>query len=143
MVALLGLPIGQSKYFKWREALLLREWGIVAIPEDKEIYDNIMLVAEALGEIREILGVPVHIRSWWRPLKYNEMIGGASKSSHILGLAVDFVCVNINCDIIRATLLPHLKRLNIRMENLPGSSWVHIDKNCDENTPDERRFFKP
>ena len=79
------------------------------------------------------------ITSWWRPKKYNDLIGGAKKSWHITGGACDFTCFGISADKIREILEPYLDDLDLRMEDLPGSNWVHLD---DKET-DGARFFRP
>jgi hypothetical protein len=67
------------KYFKWKEALLLREWDIYALP-DEDVAKNIIDMAEVMDQIRILFGKPIVITSWYRPPKYNDDIGGSFKS---------------------------------------------------------------
>ena len=136
-------PIGKSKDFTWSEALYLPKWEIFTTPESEFVFYAIELVAEKMQIIRDIFGAPVQITSWYRPLVYNETVGGSKKSSHILGMAVDFNVLGRDADEVRTVLLPGLGKINVRMENLEGSNWVHIDANCTEKTPIEKRYFKP
>lgn len=136
----LKTKIGGTDNFYWYEALLLPQWEIYAIPTNPQI-KKIEKIALALQEIRNMLGKPIRITSWFRPPKYNVHIGGARQSMHMTGGAVDFQCSGVSCDEIRAMLKPELARMKIRMEDLPFSRWVHIDiKPVKEGG---RRFFKP
>ena len=140
-----------SKYFTWKEALTLPQWQAQHNPSVEE-KSNIQRTALVMDRIRKLIGASVHVECWIRPVlncpghvqhgeDYNEHIGGALKSAHKVGLAVDFTVKHRSCDVIREILEPKLKSLGIRMENLPGSCWVHIDL---KPVSDERfRYFKP
>ena len=119
-------------------ALYLNRWNIYAIPP-RPVLSEIEKAAIACQKIRKILQKPMIITSWWRPEEYNKLIGGASRSWHVTGGAVDFRCPNLKADRIREILVPHLEDLNIRMENLPGANWVHIDT----KEPENNRYFMP
>lgn len=134
----LGESIPKAPKFTWAEALYLPSFNIHAIP-NKEVIRNIKEFAPKVQAVRNLLGWPMLITSWWRPKKYNVLIGGSRNSWHITGGACDFRCPGVSADKIREMLLPFLEDLGLRMENLPGSNWVHID-----NKPTEgRRFFRP
>jgi hypothetical protein len=146
-------PTILSKFFSWKEALWLPSWKIEHTPSLDEV-DNILLLASKLDKVRELLGRPMRVHVWIRPTSvncpgsnyhgenYNLFIGSkAKRSAHIVGKAVDFSCKDISCDEIRNLLIPHLDEWNLRMEDLPGSNWVHLD--CAEVAPGGKRFFKP
>lgn len=120
-----------SQTFKWHEALWLPKWGIYAYPTEDQA-QNIIRSCEKLQVIRNRLGKPLEVTSWLRPENYNAWgnpygVAGAKFSSHTTGMAVDFKALTMTPDDVRALLLPELERLKIRMENLAGSSWIHID----------------
>lgn len=126
--------------FRWKEALYLPQWETHCFP-DYEQYRNVLKTAEIMEEIRKKLGNrPIKITSWVRPKQYNEKIGGAWLSGHIYGMAVDFVHSEMDSDQVRERLRGHLDTLNIRMEDLDGASWVHIDI---KKPMDGKRYFKP
>jgi hypothetical protein len=139
---MMTLPIEECEHFLWGEALWLSQWKIFALPHE-EIERNIISTARTMQLLRNFLQTPLRITSWYRPEEYNAFIGGAKRSQHMLGRAVDFQVYGIDSDAIRAKLLPHLADFNIRMEDLPGSSWIHVDTACTNLTPEESRFFKP
>lgn len=138
----LDVRIGYSKYFYWREALLLSRFGMFASPPDALIESNIRTTALRMDMIRELFDCPILITSWYRPEKYNSQIGGAKASSHIQGLACDFMVKGMTSIKAREILKPHLQKFNIRMEAI-NTPHVHIDLNCDESLPLKKRVFFP
>lgn len=68
------------------------ELGIDNTPTEKSIIANIMKTASLMEVVRELLGGPVSINSWYRCRELNVRVGGSATSAHTLGLAVDFVC---------------------------------------------------
>lgn len=131
--------IANCIHFKWEEFLSCPQWEVACCPPP-DIQKNLILVAKKMERIRSIVGGPLIVTSGWRPEKYNELIGGASRSAHKDGLACDFQHPSISADELREKLFPYLEKLKIRMENLPGSSWVHIDL---KKPGRSGRYFKP
>jgi hypothetical protein len=133
--------IPYSANFRWREALFLREWGLYVYPT-QTIYQNILKSAQMLEAIRGQCGnKPITVKSWYRPQAYNDEIGGRHLSSHLEAIAVDFSVATLTCDRVREILMPSLERLKMRMEDNPGSDWVHSDLRTPP--PGGKRFFKP
>lgn len=64
--------------------------GCTRVPESKEIVANIIKTTKGFGEIRDKWGSPIVITSGYRPPAVNRTIGGASRSQHLFGLALDF-----------------------------------------------------
>ena len=63
--------------------------GINNIPDDEQL-TNMELVAEEVFEpLREWVGGPIKINSFFRCPKLNKAIGGSSKSQHCEGRAID------------------------------------------------------
>lgn len=139
---ILESQIDGCAYFKWREALWLNSFGICAFPNSEKIVSNIIKTAQKMDELREFFGAPLFISSWYRPAKYNDMIGGAKKSQHVLGLAVDFTVKGLISENARLMLKPNLEKFNIRCEAL-NTVHVHIDLNCVQDMPNDSRFFMP
>jgi len=113
-------------------------WKIYSHPHD-DILKEIVLTADKLMQIRNFIGQPITIVSGWRSPEYNTLIGGSRFSYHCKGMAADFYVEGWDCDDLRDSLEPHLADWKIRMENLPGSTWVHIDRGSVVN----KRYFKP
>ena len=126
------------KSFTWYEALYHPQWNVCVIPSI-EIEANILHFAPKAQRVRDFLGMPMLVTSWLRAPKYNRLIGGAEESWHMTGGAMDFRCPLVSADELRDTLYPKLEEFGLRMEDLPGSNWVHID----DKEPGRARFFRP
>jgi uncharacterized protein YcbK (DUF882 family) len=133
-----------SKYISEQEALWLPSWSRLATEKDglnDKIRGNIVRTAKILDKIRTLFDSPLIVSSFYRPIVYNKEIGGAPLSYHREGLACDFNIQGKSADEVRAALKPYLTKFKIRMEDLPGSSWVHIDLGMPRS--EQGRFFKP
>ena len=63
--------------------------GIDNDPDDEQLA-NMELIAEKVFEpLREYVGGPIKINSFFRSIKLNKAIGGSSKSQHCKGQAID------------------------------------------------------
>ena len=128
-----------SRYFTVHDACLLPKLKVMCVPTEQE-KDNIQDMAQVMDQIRVLLNKPINIHSWMRTAEYNASVNGAVNSMHLHGFAVDFDCGE-DCDVTRTRLLPLLRTLNIRMENNPKGTWVHVDM---RGVKDEKtRFFTP
>ena len=128
-----------SEHFKWREFLACPRWGVHVFPTKLQ-YENLLttvLVAEA---VREVINKPMVITSGLRPIAYNALIRGAKKSLHMTGEAFDFHAKGMSANTVKFVLRSHLMDLDIRMENMPGAEWTHIDTGAPGITG---RFFNP
>lgn len=121
----LSAKIPGSKYFSWAEALWLPKVMAYAAPDDLQM-SNIMKLARALDVVRDHFGRPISVDSWLRPQKYNELIGGASKSQHMIGAAIDFDVVGLSADEVRSVLTVNSNIWPYRGE-LGTPTWVHLD----------------
>ncbi len=139
-----------SKYFTVKEALYLPSWNVLHIPSEEE-KENIVKMAEKMDLIREELKSPISIHVWIRPVlnqpdnirhgqDYNAFIKGAKKSAHKIGQGVDWSCSGKTCDEVRELLKGKLEEFDIRMEDIKGANWVHVDMMKPFNNV---RFFKP
>lgn len=139
-----------SRHFTVREALWLNKWGRLANERDglsEQVKTQILLLAGKMDLVRGILGLPINVHCWFRPVGYNALVGGAQGSKHLcLGpwSAVDFdACLpgsdlEVSCARSRKILEPKLEELGLRMEKHDGP-WIHLD-----SAPVVyARYFKP
>lgn len=140
-----------SKYFTVHEALYLPSWKVLHIPSAEE-KTNIVIHAKNMDKVRDFLEAPMVVHVWIRPIlnnptssyhgqNYNAFVKGAANSCHKIGLATDYHAIGMSCDEVRAKLDPKLEEFQMRMEKLPGSTWVHNDSK--ELLPGGNRFFIP
>lgn len=128
-----------TEHFKWSEALYLPTWDIHCFPNTSTVESNIKLVCAKLELVRQVLKCPLAITSFYRPPKYNKLIGGARYSNHMLGLAADFQPVKRSITKSKLILQEYLEDFGVRMEKIKGD-WIHIDLKAPGKSG---RYFKP
>lgn len=120
-VVYLGEPILKGGHFSWAEATK----NGTRIPASVGVVDGILKVAEAMEEVRDYMGgKSITINSWYRDPASNRAAGGATKSRHLSGDAVDFVVSGV-----------HPKEAHRRLESWWGnrggiasaSCFTHLD----------------
>ena len=57
---------------------------------------NLQLLCGALEQVRALFGAPIIVSSGFRSEKVNRLIGGATNSQHIQGLAADFTVMEVS-----------------------------------------------
>ncbi len=129
-----------SDHFTVKEACWLPRASLLYRPKPDE-RENLILTCELMEKVRALFARPLLVHCMIRPLAYNAVIGGAKGSAHLVGLACDFSVPGMDCDLVREMLLLDLERWGARMEDKPGTSWVHID--LAPVKPGGHRFFKP
>lgn len=81
-----------SKHISYREgvySITADRKGIENIPNDEQLA-NMKLIAEKVFEpLRNFVGGPIKINSFFRSVKLNRAIGGSAKSQHCKGQAID------------------------------------------------------
>ena len=124
---LLKQPI--SEHFSWGEVftgIRPNEWGEVT----RAMLDNAVKMAEYLETLRTYFGKPINITSWLRVPSHNKRIGGASKSMHLTGVAVDFNVKGVPFDKNQMARLDkfHVGGLARADYNKDGwADFVHVD----------------
>jgi hypothetical protein len=100
-----GDPITpRSPAFTWAEALHF-SGANYRKPDNAEQVKAIMRAAEGMQAVREKLNNrPIRINSWLRPAAINRAVGGAPKSTHLLGLGIDFAVAGLTPSQVYAAL---------------------------------------
>ncbi len=89
----LSNPIIPGGHFTWGEAT----HGGSRIPVNRNVVYGIIRIARVMEEVRDRLGGrPLTVNSWYRDPVTNRRVGGASRSRHLVGDAVDFVAPGIH-----------------------------------------------
>jgi uncharacterized protein YcbK (DUF882 family) len=131
-----------SKYFTVGDCLFLPRWHLLANENyglNDEIKGNLIALCNKLDIVRDFFKTPMITHCTFRPVAYNKEIGGALNSAHTLGKAMDFHVKDMDCDEARNKMIPMLEEWGLRLEDLPGAGWCHLDMNPVINN----RFFKP
>lgn len=89
------------------------------------IQNNLTIVAANMESVRELLDCnPIIISSGYRNMEVNRIIGGSTKSAHMLGWAVDFICPRFGTP---KQIVAKLKDSNIKFDQvIEEGTWVHI-----------------
>lgn len=99
----LGDPILPNGHFSWAEATKNGS----RIPVDETVVEGIVKIANVMEEVRDYLGGrPITVNSWYRDPATNRSVGGASRSRHLSGDAVDFVVQGISPPEVNRMLEP-------------------------------------
>ena len=99
----LGDPIVANGHFSWAEATKNGN----RIPVDETVVNGILKIADVMEEVRDYLGArPITVNSWYRDPTSNRKAGGASRSRHLSGDAVDFVVQGISPPEVNRKLEP-------------------------------------
>lgn len=109
---------------RWCQLLWLDKWKIHVVPTQDQMIELMGLVP-VLQWVHINTGKPIIVTSGLRPPLYNELIGGASKSAHQYGRAIDFMVDGMKSSDVRVILEPKLEGFGIRMER--ETVHVHID----------------
>ena len=120
-----------SKYFTERETTVSamgERLKIKNIPSRDE-KDNILYTASRMDLIREYLGIPLIVLSWFRTEELNTAVKGSKTSAHRFGLAVDVYSTKISSKKIYDKLIEAQVKGIIQFDQLiyyPKQNFVHI-----------------
>ena len=99
-------------------------------PNDEQL-DNMELIAEKVFEpLREWVGGPIKINSFFRCPDLNKAIGGSSKSQHCQGQAID---IDDTYGVVANSEMYHYIKDNLDFDQLiwefgddDNPNWVHV-----------------
>ena len=112
--------IYENSNFTWAEATKNGS----RIPVSPDITSNIIYSAKRMDEIRKFLGnIPLIPTSWYRDPATNKRIGGASRSQHLKGLAIDFWSPRMSTVRMFYSLKPYHTKGGLAV----GNGFVHVD----------------
>lgn len=120
-----------SRWFSYKEATHSNTAvarGIDNTPS-LEMMKVISSTALQMDKVRDFLGHPILINSWYRNPEVNRAVGGSSTSDHMSGKSVDFRCPAFGspyeiCKSLKDSGIPFDQL--IFETNSKGSQWVHI-----------------
>jgi putative chitinase len=116
-----------SENFTLEEATFSETAVRMGIPNEPspEQLENMKKAAEGMEAIRKLLGKPIRVSSWLRLPAVNQAIGGAPKSNHMDGWAIDFTCSGYGTpyEVAKA-----LKESEIQVDQVihEFGIWVHV-----------------
>jgi len=104
--------------------------GIDNIPNEEQLANMELVALKVFEPVREFLGRPIHINSFFRCPKLNKAIGGSTRSQHCKGEAIDLdVTYGDNSN---AKIFNYIKD-NLEFDQLiwefgddKNPNWVHV-----------------
>ena len=120
-----------SKYFTEKESTVSatgERLKIKNIPNQDE-KDNILYTASRMDIIREYLGIPLIVLSWFRCEELNTAVKGSKTSAHRFGLAVDVYNTRMSSKDIYNKLIEAQAKGVLQFDQLiyyPKQNFVHI-----------------
>lgn len=133
-----------SKYFDEKETTVSatgEKLKIKNIPNQDE-KDNILYTASRMDVVREYLGIPLIVLSWFRSEELNTTVKGSKTSAHRFGLAVDVYSTKISSKDIYDKLIEAQTKGIIQFDQLiyyPRQNFVHIGFRL--NKDQERKMY--
>lgn len=124
-----------TDHFSWQEAFITTHRTIDNVFSDDQILVNIARTAVKMEKVREIIGAPITVNSWFRCPELNAAVGGAKNSDHMIGCAVDFICPTYGLPLDVAKKLIHNKSLVGFKQLIMEHTWVHISWEAIPGTP--------
>jgi hypothetical protein len=118
-----------SKYFTYGETVVTAHRRIDNTPPLR-LMDSIKQTADQMDRIREFLGGPIIVSSWYRCVALNAAVGSKTTSAHPLGLAVDFIAPSVGTvpKLVTAIAQSGIEFDQLIEENPQSASggWVHL-----------------
>lgn len=120
-----------SKYFDEKETTVSamgERLKIKNIPNQDE-KDNILYTASRMDLIREYLGIPLIVLSWFRSEELNTAVKGSKTSAHRFGMAVDVYSNKTTSKDIYNKLIEAQTKGILQFDQLiyyPKQNFVHI-----------------
>lgn len=122
-----------SDHFTLAEATVSQtaaRMGIDNTP-DAAMLDELRKTAQFMERVRDILGKPITVTSWYRCQELEDVIapGRRTVGHHPLGAAVDFICPGYGSPLeIAARLSTMAAALGIGQLIYEYGTWVHISR---------------
>mgnify|MGYP000138528115 CR=1 FL=1 len=129
-----------SKHISLKEATksnTANRLGIENFPDNDTLIQMQALAENIFEPLREHVGGPIYITSFYRSPELNKAIGGSTRSQHCLGQAIDIDDVLGNAtnkemfEYIKDNL--EFDQLIWEFGNNDSPNWVHVSYNTDNN----------
>ena len=114
------------------------------------IAENILRQLDLLEKVRDVLGVPMTVTSFYRCVMLNSVVSKQPNSYHIKGLATDFIAPKFgSCRDIWEKLQKHKSELaydQLILEYKDGKNgdieWIHIQTHLKNKQPRLESFIQ-
>ena len=104
--------------------------GINNDPDDEQLNSMELIAKKVFEPLREYVGGPIKINSFFRSVKLNKAIGGSSKSQHCKGQAID---IDDTFGVVANSDMYNYIKNNLDFDQLiwefgddENPNWVHV-----------------
>jgi len=125
-----------SPHFSYAEAIISEyaaRNGIDNTPP-QDLLKVMVHTALCMERVRDSLGEPIHVTSWYRCPKLNEAISGQNHSQHMAGEAVDFICPLYGSPAVIAKHIADNRHVIQFDQLILEHQWIHISFKHDTAT---------
>ena len=122
-----------SKHISYKEGVYsttATRRGIDNTPNDDQLHFMEILAEEVFEPLRDYVGGPIKINSFFRCPELNKAIGGSSKSQHCQGQAID---IDDTYGVVANSEMYHYIKENLDFDQLiwefgddDNPNWVHV-----------------
>ena len=84
-------------------------------------------VMQRLQDFRDLIQSPIIVRSGYRCERHNQLVGGATHSYHLRGLAIDIRILGVGGVWQMAVLAEQMRSMWGGIGIYPGSGFIHLD----------------
>jgi hypothetical protein len=120
-----------TPHFTWAEVIrspTARRLRIDNNLKTQQLVDNARFTAGQMEAVRNLLGEPIRVNSWYRSPELNAAVGGSKTSAHMKALAVDGEPVQMPLttafEIVAASTIPFDQLIHERTRD--GADWIHF-----------------
>ena len=122
-----------SKHVSYKEgvySITATRRGINNDPDDEQLNSMELIAKKVFEPLREYVGGPIKINSFFRSVKLNKAIGGSSKSQHCKGQAID---IDDTFGVVANSDMYNYIKNNLDFDQLiwefgddENPNWVHV-----------------
>jgi uncharacterized protein YcbK (DUF882 family) len=127
-----------SKHISYKEAVnsnYAKKHKIKNEPDDEQLENMKLIAKEVFEPLREWVGGPIKVNSFFRSEKLNTGIGGSKTSSHLKGQAIDLTTMGLKTN---KQIFDYIKD-NLEYDQLiweygrVNPKWIHVSFNSVKN----------
>jgi hypothetical protein len=127
-----------SKHISYKEAVnsnYAKKHKIKNEPDDEQLENMKLIAKEVFEPLREWVGGPIKVNSFFRSEKLNTGIGGSKTSSHLKGQAIDLTTMGLKTN---GQIFNYIKD-NLEYDQLiweygrVNPKWIHVSFNSVKN----------